>query len=226
MDNFIKYLVGFIAGAVTAGVGVYIYQEKRLTKEFEEELKNYKESLLTEADIRESDKDKERPFEKEEDIPENVLNAVKEMQGKVRRIDPAGPNESKEIRDDIRGSKNNRTPYNGIAKGDKNALDISRADANETNEEVSRLPVQITEEEYNENRWGYTQHELYYDEDKMTCFDENGTMVEDYEIMVGKNNLDSMIEIDRRGRYVVNDIYVRNDGCKELYWVQMDNSVE
>lgn len=225
MNDFAKYIVGFIAGAITAGIGVYIYQEKRLTKEFEEELKNYKESLLTEADIREAEKE-EKPFSKEEDIPESVLNAVKEMQGKVQRVEPTGPNESKEIRDDIRSSKNNRTQYNGIAKGDKNAIDISRTDIKGTNEEVSKLPVQITEDEYNENRWGYTQHELYYDEDKMTCFDENGTMVEDYEIMVGKNNLDSMIEIDRRGRYVVNDIYVRNDGCKELYWVQMDNSVE
>lgn len=225
MNDFAKYLVGFIAGAITAGIGVYIYQEKRLTKEFEDELKNYKDSLLTEDDICEPEEE-ERPFKKEEDIPEDVLNAVKEMQGKIRRIDPAGPKEAKEIRDDIRGSKNNRTQYNGIAKGDKNSINISRSDANEANEEVSRLPVQITEDEYNENRWGYTQHEFYYDEDKMTCFDENGTMVEDYEIMVGKNNLDSMIEIDKRGRYVVNDIYVRNDGCKELYWVQMDNSVE
>lgn len=213
----IKIAIGFALGVIVGGVAVYIYQEQRLSKQFEDDLEDYKAKWKAEAnDVSyEDETDKGGNFVKKSrnDVPQDAINAAKEMQDGVRKARAA-----------VR-SNNSKVNYNN-----PNSIDgYSRASDRDSGEHVENLserlaknpPIRITEEEFqNELPKGYEILELVYLADENRLIDQNGMVIEDIDTYVGYDMLDDLYEDKVDTVYVCNDnlqcfIEIRNE--RSLY---------
>lgn len=213
----IKIAISFALGVVVGGVAIYIYQEQRLSKQFEDDLEDYKAKWEAEAnDVSyEDNTDKGGNFVKKSrtDIPADAINAAKEMQDGVRKARSAA----------VR-SNNSKVNYNN-----PNSIEgYSRASDRDSGEHVENLserlaknpPIRITEEEFQEELpKGYEILELVYLADENRLIDQNGMVIEDIDTYVGYDMLDDLYE-DK-----VDTVYVCNDNLQCFIEIRSERSL-
>lgn len=214
MDG-VKVFLGFIGGLIAGGLIMYIYQEKRLSEKFEEELEDCKARWEAEKnDTLYSDdenlKDEVHLMKKSKnDIPEDAINAAKEMQDGVRKARSAA----------VR-SNNSKVNYN-----DPDSIHgYSRVTESENENLSERLaktpPIRISEEEFqNELPKGYEILELVYLADENRLIDQNGMVIEDIDTYVGYDMLDDLYE-DK-----VDTVYVCNDNLQMFIEIRHESSL-
>lgn len=213
----IKIAISFALGVIVGGAAVYIYQEQRLSKQFEDDLEDYKAKWEAEAnDVSyEDNTDKGGNFVKKSrtDIPEDAINAAKEMQDGVRKARSAA----------VR-SNNSKVNYNNPSSIDG----YSRASDRDSGEHVENLserlaknpPIRITEEEFQEELpKGYEILELVYLADENRLIDQNGMVIEDIDTYVGYDMLDDLYE-DK-----VDTVYVCNDNLQCFIEIRSERSL-
>ena len=210
MNENVKVVLGFLAGAVLSGVGTYIFTDKKLSREFELALDEYKAEMEgknkddNEAADTDGDDETEQDSESDKriDIPQDALDAAKVMREGIRRAK------------DKKTIKN----YGNVERDIRRDLrDIDEEGGDNMYEEslkmVKNKPVIVAFDEYNENSLGYRQVELYFDDHDYKIFNDDGEEVEDMGITVGYENMDELSHSDEP------DIYIRNDNLKEYYMV-------
>lgn len=204
----IKIAIGFIGGLVIGGIAMYIYQEKRLSEQFERDLEDYKAKWDAEShDISyEDDPDhKGGTFVKrsKKDIPQDAINAAKEMQDGIRKARSA-----------VR-TNNSKVNYNnpGTTSGYSRKENLSERLA-------KNPPIRITEEEFsNELPDGYEILELVYLADENRLIDQNGNVIEDIDTYCGYDMLDDLYE-DK-----VDTVYVCNDNLECFIEIRHESSL-
>lgn len=218
MNNTVSGIVGFILGAAVSGIAVYIYQDKRLSKKFEEELKIYqkKDNITEDVNTTQENTTNDETTEPEGDtmkktnVPEDALEAAKKMQEGIKR-----DKENRENRDKIERSKTN---YSKLTRNYRGADDEKGGKENMTMSEkiVNNKPYYITVEEFYEmdGKDGYKAIDLFYNGDDDSVCNESGEILEDAWMSIGWD-----IQQDLFDGKTDDEIYVRNDEFKEVYCI-------
>lgn len=229
MNGNLKAFVGFVLGAISAGVAVYIYQDKRLSKKFEEELKAYTDPKK--ADNKDSDNnttnetDSNNAETKGDDdmskmnIPQDALDAAKRMQDGVKK--------AKEDRETKGMREKNKTNYakltRGYASTDEAGEEKTNGSGNGGDKEmtlsekiVKNQPYYISREEFLEMdmKDGYRGVDLFYNADTDSVCNDDGEVLEDSWESIGWSTLQDLY--DGKGG---DELYVRNDNFKEVYCI-------
>lgn len=219
MNENVKVFLGFIAGAAIGAVVSYFVTEKKLSKDFDLALDEYKASCEITREIDNAigedecaddndSEDKENNDMNKKDIPQEAIDAYKNMQEGVRK------------------AKARREMHNyGNVERDISRPTIDEIDGgdNEYNESVKFIknkPVIVSYEEFDENRPHYRQVDLYFDARDFKLFDDDGAEVEDMGIMVGYDNMEKLADSDE------SDMYIRNDNLKEYYCVTTEYRID
>lgn len=235
MNDNIKGFLGFILGAAISGIAVYIYQDKRLSKKFEEELEAYQKKDKTEEPaITENTNDtnttetehNDTPSNDETDskgdddmsknnIPQDALDAVKKMQ--------EGAKKAKEDRENKGEREKNKTNYAKLTRGYASKT-LEAVENNKSGDDKMTLsekiiknePYYITQEEFIEmdGKDGYRGVDLFYNADDDSVCNDDGEVLEDAHIMCGWDILQDLY--DGKG---TDEVYVRNDNFKEVYCI-------
>lgn len=220
--NAIKVIIGFVAGVIVGGVASYIYTERKLSKEFEADLEDYKvrtgkvseESAETEKDVKDV-KPKRGPKSKEE-LDREANEMAKEIREEMHKdaVEAARRMQEGVKKSSIARSNNSKTNYNSVSTGENKPL-------NESAMEKLNGPVMVTEEEYDDIKWeemGYDIKSWMYNRESNTLYDEKGDVVEDDDLWVGLQNLDKMYDGECT-------IFIRNDNMKAMIMVDNDEYV-
>lgn len=213
MNENVKAFISFLAGAVIAGVGVWFYQDKRLSNKFLKEIEEYKArnpKEETECDAKEvtetgSDADADNKDSKGNNpmnIPESVIKASSDMRESVKR------NKEERLK------KKNITQYSSLTR----QYDTRGREHDSDESEVKKVkkPYYISADDYWDIDASYVKYELYYDERDDEVYQcDNNQLFEDYQHGLGYDILD---DLKLKGEDMC-PIYVRNDETKELYCV-------
>lgn len=174
MNGFVKSLVAFVAGTIVGGVVAYIYADKKKAEEFEQELEAYKkeyEQTRVETTLESTNDNEEEPLP---EIPEDVLNNVKEMQAGIRKT---------------------RVNYNKI-------IDESEYDTmEETKPYLVDADIYFTDAKMYAD---YDRIELYFNPEDYELFTADGELIEDPEELVGMKNLSDLVERVATELYICN----------------------
>lgn len=220
MNGNIKGFIGFLLGAIAGSVAAYIYQDKRLSKKFEEELKAYTEPKV-EADTAEGedtndDTAKDEPKGDDDDmkktnIPQEALDAAKKMQEGARKA-----KEDRERRGEREKSKTNYSKLTrGYASSRKEESEGDDKDMTMSEKIIKNQPYYITKEEFMElDGNGYRGVDLFYNADDDTICNDDGEVLEDAHYMCGWDTLQDLYD-----HKVDDEVYVRNDNFKEVYCI-------
>lgn len=218
----IKIAIGFAVGVIVGGIAVYIYQEQKLSRRFEEDLEDYKAKWEAEKndisyedeneDTTRSNKGGTTVKKSKNDIPQDAINAAKEMQDGVRKARAA-----------VR-SNNSKVNYNdpGSIRGYSRATDGEEVGRTENLSErlAKNPPIRLSEEEFrNELPKGYEILELVYLADENRLIDQNGMVIEDIDTYVGYDMLDDLYE-DK-----VDTVYVCNDNLQCFIEIRSERSL-
>lgn len=215
----IKIAIAFMSGLVIGGIAVYIYQEQRLSRRFEEDLEDYKAKWEAEShDISYEDSEDDNTKggncvkKSRNDIPQDAINAAMAMQDGVRKARSAA----------VR-SNNSKVNYNNPGSIDGYSRANSGEDGSKEDNLSARLaknpPIRLTEEEFqNELPDGYEILELVYLADENRLIDQNGMVIEDIDTYVGYDMLDDLYEDKVDTVWVCNDnlqcfIEIRHESC-------------
>lgn len=218
MNSNVKAFLGFVLGAVISGVAVYIYQDKRLSKKFEEELKVYQRKAnssdknKTDADNgtttnTPNDTDSKGEDNMKSNIPQDALDAAKKMQEGVQKA-----KENREKRGERERSKTN---YAKLTRSYGNKEEGGE-DMTLSEKIVKNQPYYISEEEFIEwdGKDGYRAVDLFYNADDDSVCNASGEVLEDAHIMCGWDILQDLYD-GKNG----DEVYVRNDNFKEVYCI-------
>lgn len=229
MNSNLKAIVGFALGAISAGIAVYFYQDKRLSKKFEEELKAYTDSkkennkasdnnTTNETDSNDAETKGDDDMSKT-NIPQDALDAAKRMQDGVKK--------AKEDRETKGMREKNKTNYAKLARGyastDEAGEEKANGSGNGGDKEmtlsekiVKNQPYYISREEFLEMdmKDGYRGVDLFYNADTDTICNDDGEELEDAWQNIGWDTLQDLY--DGKGG---DELYVRNDNFKEVYCI-------
>jgi hypothetical protein len=229
MNNNLKAIVGFVLGAISAGVAVYFYQDKRLSKKFEEELKAYTDSkkednktsdnnITNETNSNDAETKGDDDMNKT-NIPQDALDAAKRMQD--------GAKKAKEDRESKGMREKNKTNYSKLARGyastDEAGEEKTNGSGNGGDKEmtlsekiVKNQPYYISREEFLEMdmKDGYRGVDLFYNADTDTICNDDGEELDSAWESIGWSTLQDLY--DGKGG---DELYVRNDNFKEVYCI-------
>lgn len=217
MNENVKAFLSFVAGAVISGIAVYIWQDKRLSKKFEEELIAYKAKGATEETEKKNveeqnveDSDNES-VEATSNIPQDAIEAVKRMQEGARK--------AKETRENNAKLEKSKTNYSSLTRKygsifNKNN-DKGEDEMTLSEKMVNNRPYYISSEEFVEmdGKDGYTAYDLFYNSDDNSLCNDDGEVIEDGWIMIGWDILQDLYDKKEE------ECYVRNDNLKEVYCI-------
>jgi hypothetical protein len=223
MNGNVKAFLGFVLGAAISGVAVYIYQDKRLSKKFEEELKVYQRKANStdenkaETDADDStttntpnDTDSKGEDNMKSNIPQDALDAAKKMQEGVQKA-----KENREKRGERERSKTN---YAKLTRsyGSEGSKEEGGEDMTLSEKIVKNQPYYITEEEFIEwdGKDGYRAVDLFYNADDDSVCNASGEVLEDIWTSIGYDILQDLYD-GKNG----DEVYVRNDNFKEVYCI-------
>lgn len=211
-DNF-KGVVGFIAGAVVSGIGMWFYQDKRLSDRFLKELNDYKAALNGEktdpekvpkeavkaAEDMKGDKSEESEEDKDEEDGLSSSNGITIKPGKrdIEKLDTHRTNYSK---------------YSSLTRG----YSSSETGKGKEGEKVKVNAYYISEDEF----WADGPDDYHKYELVVLCEDKeivmaNGKEFEDPQVAFG---WDLYEEIKRSNV----PVFVRNDDLKEMYAIDIE----
>lgn len=217
----IKIAIAFVGGLVVGGIAMFVYQEQRLSRQFEEDLEDYKAKWEAESkDISYEDKNKTDDENKggnfvnksRNDIPEDAINAAKAMQDGVRKARSAAVRSN-----NSKVNYNNPNSIDGYSRGVSDESGIKEENLSERL--AKHPPIRLSEEEFqNELPDGYEILELVYLADENRLIDQNGLVIEDIDTYVGYDMLDDLYEGKVDTVWVCNDnlqcfIEIRHESC-------------
>lgn len=222
MNENVKVFFGFVAGAAIGAIVSYFVTEKKLSKDFELALDEYKNSseITKEIDdaIGDTDNDTDNTIEIEEikenddmnkkDIPQEAVNAYKNMQEGVRKAKAR------------REMHNYGNVDRDISRPTIDEIEGRNDEHNESVKFIKNKPVIVSYDEYDDNKLRYRQVDLYFDARDFKLFDDDGAEVEDMGIMVGYDNMEKLADSDE------SDMYIRNDNLKEYYCVTTEYRID
>lgn len=221
MNENIKVFFGFVAGAAIGAVVSYFVTEKKLSKDFELALDEYKNSseitkeiddAISETDNAkttiENEEVKENDDMNKKDIPQEAINAYKNMQEGVRKAKAR------------REMHNYGNVERDISRPTIDEIEGRDEEHNESVKFIRNKPVIVSYDEYDDNKLRYRQVDLYFDARDFKLFDDDGAEVEDMGIMVGYDNMEKLADSDE------SDMYIRNDNLKEYYCVTTEYRID
>ena len=194
MNGNVKGFIGFLLGAIAGGVAAYIYQDKRLSKKFEEELKAYTEPKV-EADTAEGEDTNDNTATdepkgddddmKKTNIPQDALDAAKKMQEGAKKA-----KEDREQRGERERSKTNYSKLTrGYASSGKEESEGDDKDMTMSEKIIKNQPYYISKEEFMEMdmKDGYRGVDLFYnaDTDTIAAARANVTIFFDFMVKQG-----------------------------------------
>lgn len=219
MNDNVKAIVGFVLGAIVSGVAVYIYQDKRLSKKFEAELKAYTDpkEMDTKDAVQNETKDEANNAETKGDdtmnksnIPQDAIDAAKRMQEGARKA-----KENRETKGEREKNKTNYAKltrdYTGKEKDEKGDKDMTISE-----KLVNNKPYYISRDEFYEmdGTDGYRAVDLFYNSDDDTICNDDGEVLEDSWMSIGWD-----IQQELYDGKTDDEVYVRNDEFKEVYCI-------
>ena len=220
MNENVKVFLGFIAGAAIGAVVSYFVTEKKLSKDFDLALDEYKASCEITREIDnaigenegvDNDNDSENKGSNDmnkKDIPQEAIDAYKNMQEGVRKAKAR------------REMHNYGNVERDISRPTIDEIDDGDNEYNESVKFIKNKPVIVSYEEFDENRPRYRQVDLYFDAQDFKLFDDDGAEVEDMGIMVGYDNMEKLADSNE------SDMYIRNDNLKEYYCVTTEYRID
>lgn len=223
MNGNIKGFIGFLLGAIAGGVAAYIYQDKRLSKKFEEELKAYTEPKVEAdtADGEDANNDTATDESKGDDddmkktnIPQDALDAAKKMQEGARKA-----KEDRERRGEREKSKTNYSKLTrGYASSGKDESEGDDKDMTMSEKIIKNQPYYISKEEFMEMdmKDGYRGVDLFYNADTDTVCNDDGEELDSAWESIGWSTIQDMYDGKWNGG---DELYVRNDNFKEVYCI-------
>lgn len=231
MNGNIKGVIGFILGVVAGGVAAYIYQDRRLSKKFEEELKVYQEkdkksneentddtnnTISEEMNSNNAENDTEIKGDadvKNKNLPQDAIDAAKKMQEGVKKA-----REDRENKGARERSKTNYAKLTRNYSGNSDEEETKKGGNDMTLSEklIKNKPYYISREEFYEmdGKDGYRAIDLFYNADDDTICNDDGEILEDDWLFVGRD-----IQQDLYDGKTDDEVYVRNDEFKEVYCI-------
>ncbi len=189
MNAIGKTVFTLLVGTVIGFVSGYIYSNKVNSDKFEQELKDYKEEYERDH----NPNPEEKPEEK--DIPESVINSVKEMQSVVSQK-----------------REKAQKAYNNILKKEGYS-DMNLEESNNPN------PFIIPPEKFftDEPPKGYHRLTVFYDSESGAVYDEGGDYAWEDDDEFGMDNLHKFDEAP------ITELYVQNDVSKTQYEIVLED---
>lgn len=226
MNENVKMAIGFIVGLLTGGAVMYFVQEKKLSREFENELEDYKAQFEKEHGMNDETDGENDPEDKEEndksieedkdtmskkDIPDAAIRAVEKMQEGIRN---ARNKRERQVVNYSRSSKDVKRNFELDPKDeqyfDENYNPNHGPDNNETYENLSAMlvanrPRMMTPTEFDKFTHPDYEYLTLHRDYVGNVYDDDGNLVEDVDNLVGYDNLVPLENNECA------EVYIRND---------------